>query len=64
MLPAADSVMRGTEHRFGPVDIALANAGVHVTGDVWTNEPDDIDPLVRTNVTGVMRKYAPSSRPW
>jgi ribitol 2-dehydrogenase len=52
---AAGSVVRATEERFGPVDIAVANAGVYVAGDVWTNEPDDMDRLVTTNVTGVLR---------
>lgn len=52
---AAASVVRAAEERFGPVDVAVANAGIYVAGDVWGTEPDDIDRLVATNVTGVLR---------
>ena len=52
---SADAVLRAAEGRFGPVDIAVANAGIYVAGDVWTNPPDDLDRLVATNVTGVLR---------
>jgi ribitol 2-dehydrogenase len=52
---AAAAVVRTAEDRFGPVDVAVANAGIYVAGDVWGTSPDDIDRLVTTNVTGVMR---------
>jgi ribitol 2-dehydrogenase len=52
---AATAVMQAAEERFGPVDIAVANAGIYVAGDVWTNDPEDIDRLVSTNVSGVLR---------
>jgi ribitol 2-dehydrogenase len=51
----ADAVLRTAVDRFGPVDIAVANAGIYLAGDVWTNAPDEIDQLVATNVTGVLR---------
>ncbi len=52
---AADSVMRVAQDRFGPVDIVVANAGIYLAGDVWTNDPDDIERLIATNVGGAVR---------
>jgi ribitol 2-dehydrogenase len=52
---AAETLMRVAADRFGPVDIAVANAGIYLAGDVWTNDPDDIQHLVATNVAGAMR---------
>jgi ribitol 2-dehydrogenase len=52
---AAAALLRTAEDRFGPVDVVVANAGIYVAGDVWTNDPGDIDRLIATNVTGVMR---------
>lgn len=52
---AADEALRVAEERFGPVDVVVANAGIYLGGDVWTTEPDDLDRLISTNVTGVLR---------
>lgn len=52
---AAESLMRQAERHFGPVDIAVANAGIYLANEVWKSDPDSIDGLVSTNVTGVMR---------
>lgn len=52
---AADEALRVAEERFGPVDVVVANAGIYLAGDVWTTEPDDLDRLISTNVTGVLR---------
>lgn len=38
----------------GRIDVLVANAGVYLQGDVWTNDVGDISRLVATNVTGVM----------
>lgn len=52
---AAATVIRVAEERFGPVDIVVANAGIYVAGDVWTNDAEDIEHLIRTNVGGILR---------
>jgi ribitol 2-dehydrogenase len=39
----------------GGIDVLVANAGVYVGGDVWDSDPDALDQLLRTNVTGVVR---------
>jgi ribitol 2-dehydrogenase len=52
---AAAALLQAAEERFGPVDVVVANAGIYLAGDVWTNDPGDIDRLIATNVTGVMR---------
>jgi ribitol 2-dehydrogenase len=51
----AESLMQQAEQRFGSVDIAVANAGVYLADEVWKNDPNAIDRLVSTNITGVMR---------
>jgi ribitol 2-dehydrogenase len=51
----ARSLMQRAEQRFGPVDIAVANAGIYLADDVWQNDADAIERLVSTNVTGVLR---------
>lgn len=51
----ATTVVESTLERHGHLDVLVANAGVYVAGDVWKNDPADIDRLVATNVTGVMR---------
>lgn len=50
----AATLMLAAERHFGPVDIAVANAGSYLPGDVWTNDPAAIAGLVSTNVTGVL----------
>ena len=39
----------------GGIDVLVANAGVYVAGDVWQSDPDALDQLLQTNVTGVVR---------
>ncbi|MDT4983258.1 MAG: ribitol 2-dehydrogenase [Pseudonocardiales bacterium] len=51
----AESLMDEAEQRFGALDIVVANAGIYLADHVWDNDPDAIDRLVSTNVTGVMR---------
>lgn len=52
---AAADVIGDALAAHGHVDVLVANAGIYVQGDVWTTDPDDIERLVSTNVTGVMR---------
>jgi ribitol 2-dehydrogenase len=51
----AESLMQQAEQRFGTVDIAVANAGIYLADELWRNDPNAIDRLVSTNITGVMR---------
>jgi ribitol 2-dehydrogenase len=51
----AGSLMQQAEQRFGTVDIAVANAGIYLADELWRNDPNAIDRLVSTNITGVMR---------
>lgn len=41
--------------RFGRIDIAVANAGVYLPGNVWETDPDAFDRMLQTNVQGVFR---------
>lgn len=52
---AADRVVQAALAAHGHVDVLVANAGIYLQGDVWTNEPDAIERLISTNVTGVLR---------
>lgn len=52
---AATRVVDAARQQFGPVDIVVANAGIYFANDVWTNDPSEIERLISTNVTGVMR---------
>ncbi|MGD0287783.1 MAG: SDR family oxidoreductase [Acidimicrobiales bacterium] len=52
---AIGSVMEAAAKEFGPVDIVVANAGVYMANKFWLNNPADIESLISTNVTGVMR---------
>ncbi len=39
-------------HRFGSVDIAIANAGITVFGDIFTTTPDAFQKIVDVNLRG------------
>ena len=52
---AISSVMEAAAKEFGPVDIVVANAGVYIANKFWLSDPGDIESLISTNVTGVMR---------
>ena len=52
---AATDVVEAVLAEHGHVDVLVANAGIYVAGDIWTTDPDDIERLISTNVTGVMR---------
>jgi ribitol 2-dehydrogenase len=51
--PAA--VIDAAVQRFGAVDVVVANAGTYIANEVWANDPAEIERLIATNVTGVMR---------
>jgi ribitol 2-dehydrogenase len=48
-------VLSAAAERFGPADIVVANAGIYLADEVWTNDPADIDRLIATNIGGVMQ---------
>lgn len=55
-----DAVKR-TENEFGPIDVAIANAGVLGRGATMrTLTPDDVDRVMAVNVTGAVNTVAAS----
>ena len=50
-----DRLVGGAIEAHGGIDVLVANAGVYVGGDVWESDPDALDRLLETNVTGVVR---------
>jgi NAD(P)-dependent dehydrogenase (short-subunit alcohol dehydrogenase family) len=52
---AVDAAVAGTLHRFGRVDIVIANAGIASFGTVATAPADALARVVEVNVIGVMR---------
>lgn len=50
-----ERLVGGTIEAHGGIDVLVANAGVYVGGDVWESDPDALDRLLQTNVTGVVR---------
>lgn len=52
------ALVDGAIERFGRLDIAVANAGVYLPGDVREIDPVAADALVRTNVSGVIATVA------
>jgi ribitol 2-dehydrogenase len=51
---AADGVVAATLAEHGQLDVLVANAGIYLQGDVWTNDLAGIRQLIDTNVTGVL----------
>lgn len=53
--PASGELLVSTAlERFGSLDIAVANAGTYLPGDLRETAAADADALIRTNVTGVI----------
>ena len=52
---AVERLVGGTIEAHGGIDVLVANAGVYVGGDIWESDPDALDRLLQTNVTGVVR---------
>jgi ribitol 2-dehydrogenase len=48
-------LVAGTLESHGGIDILVANAGVYVGGNLWESDPEALDRLLTTNVSGVVR---------
>lgn len=51
---SGERLVRTALERFGSLDIAVANAGSYLPGDLRETDAADADALIRTNVTGVI----------
>jgi NAD(P)-dependent dehydrogenase (short-subunit alcohol dehydrogenase family) len=52
---ALDAAVLGTVERFGGIDVAIANAGIHTTGSLLGSDPDRIEHTLQVNLFGVLR---------
>ena len=52
---ALDAAVQGTVERFGAIDVAIANAGIHTTGSLLTGDPEKIERTIEVNLFGVLR---------
>jgi NAD(P)-dependent dehydrogenase (short-subunit alcohol dehydrogenase family) len=52
---ALDAAVAGAVERFGGIDVAIANAGIHSTGSLLTADPDRIERTIEVNLFGVLR---------
>jgi NAD(P)-dependent dehydrogenase (short-subunit alcohol dehydrogenase family) len=52
---ALDAAVEGAVERFGSVDVAIANAGIHTTGSLLTAPADRIERTIEVNLFGVLR---------
>lgn len=52
---AAPALVETAVRTFGTLDIAVANAGVYLSGDLWTSEPAAIERLLSTNINGAIQ---------
>jgi NAD(P)-dependent dehydrogenase (short-subunit alcohol dehydrogenase family) len=52
---ALDAAVLGTVERFGGIDVAIANAGIHTTGSLLGADPDRIERTLQVNLFGVLR---------
>ncbi len=54
--PAAlERAVAGTVRRFGGLDVAIANAGIHVEGALATMDPEKVERVLEVNLLGVWR---------
>jgi ribitol 2-dehydrogenase len=51
----ADRLVNEALQRFDHLDVLFANAGIYVSGDVATGDPDAWDDVIMTNVASVFR---------
>jgi len=51
----AQKLVDASLHKFGTIDVLVANAGIYVAGDIASGDPDAWDRLVATNVSGPFR---------
>ena len=52
---ALDAAVEGTVERFGGIDVAIANAGIHSTGSLLGADPARIERTIEVNLFGVLR---------
>jgi NAD(P)-dependent dehydrogenase (short-subunit alcohol dehydrogenase family) len=52
---ALDAAVEGTAERFGAIDVAIANAGIHTTGSLLTAAAERIERTIEVNLFGVLR---------
>jgi NAD(P)-dependent dehydrogenase (short-subunit alcohol dehydrogenase family) len=45
----------GTVERFGGIDVAIANAGIHFIGALASSPPEQVDRVLAVNLSGVWR---------
>lgn len=52
---ALERAVTGTVERFGGIDVAVANAGIHTIGSVITAPPEQVERTIEVNLMGVWR---------
>jgi NAD(P)-dependent dehydrogenase (short-subunit alcohol dehydrogenase family) len=52
---ALERAVQGTVERFGGIDVAVANAGIHTVGSLITAPPEQIERTMNVNLFGVWR---------
>jgi NAD(P)-dependent dehydrogenase (short-subunit alcohol dehydrogenase family) len=52
---ALDAAVAGTVERFGGIDVAIANAGIHSTGSLIGGDIERIERTIEVNLLGVLR---------
>ena len=52
---ALDAAVAGTVERFGGIDVAIANAGIHSTGSLIGGDLERIERTIEVNLLGVLR---------
>jgi NAD(P)-dependent dehydrogenase (short-subunit alcohol dehydrogenase family) len=52
---ALDAAVAGTVERFGGIDVAIANAGIHTTGSLLGGDANRIERTLEVNLFGVLR---------
>lgn len=52
---ALERAVAGTVERFGGIDVAVANAGIHTVGSLITAPPEQVERTINVNLIGVWR---------
>ena len=52
---ALEVAVDGTVERFGGIDVAIANAGIHTIGSLLTAPPEQVERTLEVNLMGVWR---------
>jgi NAD(P)-dependent dehydrogenase (short-subunit alcohol dehydrogenase family) len=74
---ALEGAVAGAVERFGGIDVAIANAGIHFIGALASSPPEQVDRVLAVNLSGVWRTdravlphlaerrgYCSTSPPW